>query len=126
MLLKMENSERIKRYFLLFLVLIPSFFFGQKAFTHADSLRGGYGATRNWWDLKHYDLTVRFDIEKKLLSGCNRIRFSTKNVQTNYVLQLDLQDPMVLDSLVMKGQKLSFKKDGFAYMIQLSDRKSVV
>ena len=39
---------------LVFFLLVAHVSFSQ--FSKADSLRGGYGETRNWWDLTHYDL----------------------------------------------------------------------
>lgn len=73
-------------------------------FTQADSLRGGYGNTRNWWDLKHYDLHVTFDEKTKEISGYNRIDFSVVERivdihSVKYRVQLDLQAPMLIDSL---------------------------
>jgi aminopeptidase N len=73
-------------------------------FTQADSLRGGYGNTRNWWNLKHYDLHVTFDEKTKEISGYNRIDFSLVERivdihSVKYRVQLDLQVPMVIDSL---------------------------
>lgn len=107
--------------YLLILLLILSTSYSFSQFTHADSLRGAYGSTRSWWDLKHYDLSVTFDIEKKEIHGKNRIQFSLVANEQSVVseLQLDLQEPMVLDSVMNKGntKKLPFKKDGNAYFI---------
>lgn len=41
----------------------------------ADSLRGGYGSTRDWWDITHYDLHVDFDFGTKTISGFNTIEY---------------------------------------------------
>lgn len=90
-------------------------------FSHADSLRGGYGNARNWWDLQHYDLSVTFDIGKQEISGKNHIRFTSIRHQETGVpeLQLDLQEPMALDSVTDQtgSKKLAFRKDGNAYFI---------
>ncbi len=76
----------------------------QAQFTYADSLRGGYGATRNWWDLKHYDLHVTFNSETKEIHGHNKITFDAGERISNRhtpprVMQLDLQAPMSIDSI---------------------------
>lgn len=108
------------RSLLVFLLLATAFSsYGQ--FSHADSLRGGYGDKRDWWDLQYYDLSVTFDLEKQEIHGKNRIRFSTIRHQETGVpeLQLDLQEPMILDSVTDKtgARKLSFRKDGNAYFV---------
>lgn len=86
-------------------------------FSHADSLRGAYGNGRSWWDLNHYELSVKFDIDAKMISGYNRITFSTLTIPETgkHEMQLDLQDPMILDSIVSENKIIPFKKDGNAY-----------
>ncbi len=109
----------MRYFFILLLTISSSWSYSQ--FTHGDSLRGAYGSSRSWWDLKHYDLSVTFDIEKKEIHGKNRIQFSLIVNEQSVVseLQLDLQEPMVLDSVLNKGntKKLLFRKDGNAYFI---------
>src|SRR6218665_252933 len=99
-------------------------------FTHQDSLRGSYGKGREWWDLKHYDLSVSFNIEKKEISGCNKISFSSydniegKAVNAKRKMQIDLQEPMKLDSAYFGKIKINpadIIKDGNAYFILLPD-----
>lgn len=105
------------------LLFLTSFLAGTGAFgqfNHADSLRGGYGDSRNWWDLKHYDLSVTFDIQNREISGKNTIHFLVAKLPETGTseLQIDLQEPMVLDSVLsVKNEKLSFRKDGNAYFI---------
>lgn len=107
--------------YLLILLLTFSISWSFSQFTHADSLRGTYGPARNWWDLKEYDLSVTFDIEKKEIHGKNRIHFSLVVDERSIAseLQLDLQEPMILDSVMNKGntKKMLFRKDGNAYFI---------
>lgn len=108
-----------------FFLLLASSTFAQ--FTKADSLRGGYGATRNWWDLTHYDLNVDFDISNKSISGSNEILFDItelREIAITRVLQIDLQDPMVIDSVFLNGEKIDPKainKQGAAYLIRIDE-----
>jgi aminopeptidase N len=99
-------------------------------FTHQDSLRGGNGPGRNWWDVAHYDLSVTFDIEKKQISGCNKITMSYydniegKPITAKRKIQIDLQDPMVIDSVYFGKFKIKASdivKDGNAYFITFPD-----
>ncbi len=67
------------------------------AFTHADTLRGSNGRGRSWWDVQKYDLDVRFDTARRAVNGMVIMEFS---IVGNIVdsMQIDLQEPMVLDS----------------------------
>ncbi len=65
-------------------------------FSHADTLRGSLNAERNWWDVRHYAISVTPDFTNKEISGAVTIRFYvTGKPQTN--MQIDLQQPMVID-----------------------------
>ena len=107
---------------LAFVLFNNSSSFAQK-FTHADTLRGSYGSSRNWWDVLKYDLHVKFNIKDSTLSGYNRIQF--KVVKAGERLQIDLQEPMKLDSISFsvgtgkprRIKKSAIKKDGDAYFI---------
>jgi aminopeptidase N len=96
---------------------------GKTILTHADTLRGTYGTTRDWWDVLKYDLYVKFNIEDSTISGRNTIQF--KVLKKGSVMQIDLQEPMILDSLYFsfngdRSQKINrneVKKDGNTYLI---------
>ena len=109
----------MKQLLFLCILFVVTDSFGQ--FTHADSLRGTYGPGRNWWDLQHYDLSVTFDIDKKEIHGSNKIQFTRiMHWETGVPdMQLDLQEPMILDSVIdhQQNKKLSFRKDGNTYFI---------
>ena len=111
--------KSVVRIFILFLFLVLSHIdmAQSEPFTHADSLRGGISKARIWWDLSHYNLTVKFNPNDSSLSGKNEIRYKVLN--PDQVLQLDLMEPLLLDSVKQEGQKCSWKKDGNAYFIQL-------
>lgn len=97
-------------------------------FTHADTLRGSYGPTRDWWDVLQYNLDVYFNIKDSSISGFNIIHF--KALSKGTVMQIDLQEPMILDKIqyaslgkvglqVIKPEEI--KKDGNAYFFSLPD-----
>ncbi len=68
-------------------------------FTQADTIRGTYGASRSWWDVTHYKINVQIDIDKKYISGSNIISFRT--IAKGDMMQIDLQSPMIIDSLTI-------------------------
>ncbi len=100
---------------------------GSKPITHADSLRGTYGATRDWWDVLKYDLHVTFNIKDSSISGYNVMQF--KILKKGNLMQIDLQQPMVLDSIVYSSQlgkqiKINpVKNDGNAYFFSFGNNK---
>jgi aminopeptidase N len=67
-------------------------------FTHADTLRGSNGPGRNWWDATKYDLHVKFNLQDSTISGFNIISF--KELKPGSIMQIDLQEPMVIDSII--------------------------
>ncbi len=107
-----------------------------KAFTKADTLRGAYGPSRDWWNVLKYDLHVKFNIEDSTISGKNVIQI--KSLKKGLKFQIDLQEPLVIDSIFVRsnvdygtgrfGNTTKFKvrnkdivKDGNAYLIELHD-----
>jgi len=93
-----------------------------KAFTHADTIRGTYGPSRDWWNVTKYDLHVKFNLGDSSISGYNIIQFKT--VKQGDVMQIDLQEPMRLDSVVfllpkgrLKINDMDRHKDGNAYLV---------
>ncbi len=67
-----------------------------QSFTHADTLRGSNGPARDWWDIQHYDLNVKFNIKDSTISGFNQIQF--KVLRHDSIMQIDLQEPLMIDS----------------------------
>ncbi len=87
----------------------------KKGFTHADTLRGTYGPSRDWWNVLKYDLHVKFNIPDSAVSGYNVIQFTP--LKKGSLMQIDLQDPMIVDSIVAGNKSIPFRKDGNAYFI---------
>lgn len=77
------------------------------AFTHADTLRGSNGRGRAWWDVRRYELEVKIDTLDHRISGANQIFFTVTGAPADS-MQIDLQEPLVLDSVfVMTSLKTS-------------------
>ena len=87
-------------------------------FTHQDSLRGSNGPGRDWWDVKYYDLSVTPDYNTKTVVGKNRIRLQwLKNYWTERTMQIDLQQPMIMDSVIYNTRSLKFERDSNTWNI---------
>ncbi len=87
-------------------------------FTHADTLRGSNTPERAWWDLKYYDLHVKVNPADSTLSGYNGIVY--KVLKPAGLMQIDLMEPLQVDSIAQDGQQLQFRRDGNAFFITLN------
>ena len=101
-------------YFLL--ILLVAFQTGYtQPFTHQDTLRGSITPERAWWDLTYYNLSIDFDIERKFLKGSNSIAFNV--LSPHQIMQIDLQEPLKITNIDLRGNNLSFKREGNVYWV---------
>jgi len=92
-------------------------------FERGDSLMGSHSDERKWWDVTHYDLYAKFDPENKTIFGKNKTTY--KVLSTHQSLQIDLQTPMILDSVIQDNKKCTWTKEDDAYFIQLTQIQTV-
>lgn len=71
----------------------------KNGFTHQDTLRGSVTAERAWWDVLHYDVNVTPDYNSKTITGQTTIQYKVLPNQKSDYLQIDLQQPLRIDSL---------------------------
>jgi aminopeptidase N len=101
-------------------------------FTRQDTLRGSLNAQRIWWDVQHYEISVKPDYASESIEGVTCIRFKVLKAATR--MQIDLQEPLIIDSIYLiehlagaanKTTKLTgnspFKKDGDTWLISLPE-----
>ncbi len=88
-----------------------------RVFTHADTLRGSVGPARAWWDVAFYDLHVRVDPADSSISGWNGITYRV--VGASREMQIDLMTPLVVDSMLQAGKRLTYRRDGNAFFAKL-------
>ncbi|RYD56048.1 MAG: M1 family peptidase [Sphingobacteriales bacterium] len=86
------------------------------AYGRQDTLRGSNGAGRQWWDVLLYDLDVKFDTTQRSISGTNTITFTISKAAGDS-MQIDLQEPMVLDEVKFEGQNLTITKEGNVWWV---------
>ncbi len=92
------------------LFLIKSDFYQAQKFTKHDTLFGSNTIYRKWWDVLHYDLSVTPDYNSKTITGCNTIQFKIINDSFSHTMQIDLQQPMRIDSLFFNSTKINVLK----------------
>jgi aminopeptidase N len=109
------------------MLFVINFSYAQN-FTHADTLRGSNGPGRSWWNATKYDLHVKFNLPDSSISGFNVISYKELSEKHPEFFQIDLQEPMIIDSVILekgvpefplKKTKLSFTKEGNAWYVYL-------
>lgn len=103
-----------------FLVLTGCLLFANTlfAFNRQDTLRGSNGSGRSWWDVQHYELQIRLDTATRSVSGQNVMRFTIVSEPTDS-MQIDLQEPMQLDSAVFSdGSHIPFTREQHVYWLR--------
>ncbi|SDE40424.1 Peptidase family M1 [Mucilaginibacter pineti] len=82
----------------------------KETFTRADTLRGSITTPlRTCYDINYYHLDVKFDIDKKFISGNVQFKFTATTDFTK--LQFDLWNNLKIEKVVYKGQELAYKRE---------------
>lgn len=95
-----------------------------KVFTRADTLRGSITPERAWWDVTRYDVEVTPDYNNKTISGVNRISYKAVSDNNGRMMQIDLIEPLVIDSILFNNTgELNFTQDGNAWHVKVPGHK---
>lgn len=123
-----------------FILVLNSLSFSQNdslkpKYSKADTLRGSITPERAWWDVLRYDITVKPDYNSKTIQGKTTIVFRiNENDSVNRQLlgfivndetlpmQIDLQQPLIIDSIVKNERILS---DSVHKPVYLDKNKSI-
>lgn len=89
-----------------------------QSYTRRDSLHGGLRPERTSFDVQRYDLNIKVNPDKRLISGYNDITF--KVIENTSKIQLDLFENMTIDSIVVKGNTIKYKRDNDAIFINFT------
>lgn len=93
----------------------------QTHFTQQDSLRGSITPERAWWDVTKNTLDVTIFPNNKSISGSNTITY--KVIQSYQTLQLELQAPLVIDSILQDKKTLKYNQKGYSYFVDLQKKQ---
>ena len=96
----------------LFLIIISSVRAqrNKEAFSRADSLQGNFDSPlRTCYDINYYHLDVKFDIDKKFISGSVLFKFTATRDFNK--LQFDLFANLSIEKIMFKGKELSYKRE---------------
>ncbi len=100
--------------YLSLLLLLTAATFAQP-FTRKDSLQGGLRPERTSYDVRRYDLDIRIDPDKKYISGHNDITVEFNSPVRE--IQIDLFANMNVDSIVMDGKRLDYRREHGAVFV---------
>ena len=109
-----------RNYFLFFICSL--FFLSARAqsvkskFTRADTLRGSMNRERAYNVIK-YDIVFIPDFESRSIRGKNTITYIDSGLQK---MQIDLQTPLEIDSILQDSHKLNFLREGNAFHVDLN------
>ena len=95
--------------------------------SRADTLRGSFTTPgRRWWDVTFYDLHVDVRPADSSVAGWNGITYRVVEApRSRAELQIDLMEPLVLDSVVLEGRKLPLRHEHDAHFATLPAAQSV-
>src|ERR1700750_2951586 len=95
----------------------------QKVFTHADTLRGSITPERAWWNVLRYDITVKPDYNNKTITGENKITYSATSDNAGRMMQIDMKEPLMIDSIILNKQNVSFTQEGNVWHVKVPAQK---
>ena len=90
----------------------------RQVFTRADTLRGSNTPQRAWWDVTFYDLHATISPADSAVRGSNGITYDVLAPAQD--MQIDLQAPLDIDSVVQNGQHLAYRRDGNAFFVAIA------
>jgi aminopeptidase N len=86
--------------------------------SRADTLRGSFDTPgRRWWDVTFYDLHVTLDPRDSTIRGYNGVSYRVR--ESARELQIDLMEPLQIDSMVQEGRRLRYRREGAAVFATL-------
>ncbi len=91
-------------------------------YTRQDTLRGSIGPGRIGWNVLYYDITVQPDYNSKSITGKTTIKFFDEGAK---LMQLDLQEPMIIDSVLGENRALKISREGNVYWVEFRDPKAM-
>lgn len=87
----------------------------KNAFTRIDSLRGTLSPLRSCYDINFYHLDVKFDIDKRFITGSNLFKFTATEDLT--ILQFDLFANLHIEKILYHGKEMKFTREANAVFL---------
>ncbi len=92
--------------------------------TKDDTLNGSVTPERIWWDIQHYDLTVRPDYINKTITGLNVIEYNVRDKVHSELMQIDLVSPLTIDSVFQNGKKVAYEHNRNIWYLKITQKQT--
>ena len=93
-----------------------------RPYTRADTLRGSFTTPgRVWWDVTFYDLHVKVTPSDSSIRGYNDIAYRV--LQPGREMQIDLMEPLAVDSIIHDSVALPFRREGNAFFVTFGEAR---
>lgn len=94
----------------------------KNVYTKQDTLRGSINTERDWWNVVNYNIDITPDYLSKTITGSCAIEFDITKGGTNKKMQIDLQQPLIIDSILFLNNKISsYKQEENICLINFND-----
>lgn len=104
-------------------ILICFASFSQKpVFTRQDTLRGSITPERAWWDLTYYHLDIAVNPADSTIYGRNTVTYRV--LEPGKRMQIDLQPPLEISSVMQNGKQLKYTREGNVFWIDMADEQT--
>ena len=103
---------------ILFFTFFISFCFAQNPINRKDSLLGMLSPARTCYDVKHYDLRLQINPDKKSIKGSNTITYQVQ--ENTKLLQIDLEPSLKILAIRQGKKNLQFHRIERAVFVKLS------
>jgi aminopeptidase N len=119
----MKKSHNTKKYLagIIVILLTVSLNAQNVKFTRQDTLRGSITPERAWWDLVYYHLDIAVNPTDSTIKGTNTVTY--KVIKPYGKMQIDLQEPMILNSATIGNTRLKFTREGNVYWIEIEEKQ---
>ncbi|WP_116125113.1 M1 family metallopeptidase [Lewinella sp. IMCC34183] len=98
-------------------------YFGNRVFSHADSLRGSLRPARSNYDVTYYELHLDVDVVEHTIEGHVDMEYTVLGPLP--VLQVDLYDNLQIDGIEQEGRALNFTREANAVFVTLPESPSL-
>ncbi|HZK63447.1 MAG TPA: hypothetical protein VFC34_04840, partial [Puia sp.] len=85
--------------------------------TYADTVLGSLNPERAF-NVLRYDISITPDYEGRSITGKNTITYLDSGL---VYMQIDLQEPLIIDSILYRDRSLFFKREGNAWLAYVGD-----
>lgn len=113
---------------ILSLIFISLSLQSQPVFNLQDTLRGSLNKNRDWFDIQHYDINVTPNYETKSIVG--QVIWTAKVVKPTNHIQIDLQQPLIIDSILYKlpnadRKSLTFSRNNNIALVNFNEKLNI-